>query len=143
MPQQRGRSQLRGSLSVAVMLAPAFRWIAAEADSSSSRTPACELAIEAMPLMRCSRGPKGGPSASMCTSTRGHHVLPEDLEGRSVPSRHASRLIGASSTFRHRSTASDSSRVIAEVFPTEVQDVFAKYKEAFAGRAITSLTKVP
>ena len=37
----------------------------------------------------------------------------------------------------------DISRVIAEVFPTEVQDVFNKYKEAFAGRAITSLTKVP
>jgi hypothetical protein len=37
----------------------------------------------------------------------------------------------------------DISRVIAEVFPTEVQDVFAKYKDAFAGRAITSLTKVP
>src|SRR4026207_1677589 len=28
----------------------------------------------------------------------------------------------------------DISRVIAEVFPTEVQDVFNKYKEAFAGR---------
>lgn len=37
----------------------------------------------------------------------------------------------------------DISRVIAEVFPTEVQDVFAKYKDAFAGRAITPLTKVP
>lgn len=37
----------------------------------------------------------------------------------------------------------DISRVIAEVFPTEVQDVFNLYKEAFAGRAITSLTKVP
>jgi hypothetical protein len=37
----------------------------------------------------------------------------------------------------------DISRVIAEVFPTEVQDVFNKYKEAFAGRAITSLNKVP
>lgn len=37
----------------------------------------------------------------------------------------------------------DISRVIAEVFPTEVQDIFNLYKEAFAGRAITSLTKVP
>ncbi len=36
----------------------------------------------------------------------------------------------------------DISRVIAEVFPTEVQDVFNKYKEAFAGRAITALNKV-
>ena len=37
----------------------------------------------------------------------------------------------------------DISRVIAEVFPVEVQDVFEKYKGAFAGRAITSLQKVP
>ena len=37
----------------------------------------------------------------------------------------------------------DISRVIAEVFPTEVQEVFNKYKESFAGRAITSLNKVP
>jgi hypothetical protein len=37
----------------------------------------------------------------------------------------------------------DISRVIAEVFPTEVQDIFNKYKDAFAGRAITPLTKVP
>jgi hypothetical protein len=37
----------------------------------------------------------------------------------------------------------DISRVIAEVFPTEVQDVFNKYKEAFAGRAVTVLNKVP
>ena len=36
----------------------------------------------------------------------------------------------------------DISRVIAEVFPTEVQDIFNKYKEAFAGRAITALNKV-
>ncbi len=33
----------------------------------------------------------------------------------------------------------DISRLIAEVFPVEVQEVFAKYKDAFAGRAITSL----
>lgn len=33
----------------------------------------------------------------------------------------------------------DISRLIAEVFPTEVQDIFAKYKEAFAGRAISPL----
>jgi len=37
----------------------------------------------------------------------------------------------------------DISRVIAEVFPVEVQEVFEKYKESFAGRAITSLSKVP
>ena len=36
----------------------------------------------------------------------------------------------------------DISRVIAEVFPTEVQDIFNLYKESFAGRAITSLNKV-
>lgn len=34
----------------------------------------------------------------------------------------------------------DISRLIAEVFPVEVQELFAKYKEAFAGRAITELT---
>jgi hypothetical protein len=33
----------------------------------------------------------------------------------------------------------DLTRLIAEVFPVEVQEVFAKYKDAFAGRAITSL----
>ncbi|MDH4063037.1 MAG: hypothetical protein OEW19_01455 [Acidobacteriota bacterium] len=37
----------------------------------------------------------------------------------------------------------DISRVIAEVFPVEVQEIFEKYKGAFAGRAITSLKKVP
>ena len=36
----------------------------------------------------------------------------------------------------------DISRVIAEVFPTEVQEIFTKYKDAFAGRAITALNKV-
>ncbi len=35
----------------------------------------------------------------------------------------------------------DISRLIAEVFPTEVQEVFAKYKDSFAGRGITPLTK--
>jgi hypothetical protein len=35
----------------------------------------------------------------------------------------------------------DITRLIAEVFPVEVQEVFAKYKDAFAGRAITTLTK--
>lgn len=34
----------------------------------------------------------------------------------------------------------DISRLIAEVFPVEVQDLFAKYKDAFAGRAITYMT---
>jgi hypothetical protein len=33
----------------------------------------------------------------------------------------------------------DISRLIAEVFPSEVQEIFAKYKDAFAGRAISSL----
>jgi hypothetical protein len=37
----------------------------------------------------------------------------------------------------------DISRVIAEVFPTEVQEIFLKYKDSFAGRAITPLNKVP
>ena len=36
----------------------------------------------------------------------------------------------------------DISRIIAEVFPVEVQEVFAKYKDAFAGRAIAELTPV-
>ena len=34
----------------------------------------------------------------------------------------------------------DISRLIAEVFPVEVQEIFAKYKDAFAGRAITEIT---
>jgi hypothetical protein len=37
----------------------------------------------------------------------------------------------------------DISRVIAEVFPVEVQAIFEKYKGAFAGRAIASLHKLP
>ena len=37
----------------------------------------------------------------------------------------------------------DISRVIAEVFPSEVQEIFLKYKDSFAGRAITPLNKVP
>jgi hypothetical protein len=37
----------------------------------------------------------------------------------------------------------DISHVIAEVFPTEVQEIFVKYKDSFAGRAITPLNKVP
>jgi len=36
----------------------------------------------------------------------------------------------------------DLTRIIAEVFPVEVQEVFAKYKDSFAGRAITALNKV-
>ncbi len=35
----------------------------------------------------------------------------------------------------------DISRLIAEVFPVEVQEFFQKYKDSFAGRGITSLTK--
>ena len=34
----------------------------------------------------------------------------------------------------------DISRLIAEVFPTEVGALFEKYKGAFAGRGITPLT---
>jgi hypothetical protein len=37
----------------------------------------------------------------------------------------------------------DITRVVTEVFPVEVQEVYAKYKDAFAGRAITILNKVP
>lgn len=36
----------------------------------------------------------------------------------------------------------DITRLIAEVFPTEVHDLFQKYKDAFAGRGITELTSV-
>jgi hypothetical protein len=36
----------------------------------------------------------------------------------------------------------DISRVINEVFPSEVQDLFKLYKEAFAGRGIAPLTKI-
>lgn len=34
----------------------------------------------------------------------------------------------------------DITRLIAEVFPVEVQDLFLKYKDAFAGRGVTELT---
>ena len=34
----------------------------------------------------------------------------------------------------------DITRLIAEVFPVEVQDLFAKYKESFAGRGVTELS---
>lgn len=37
----------------------------------------------------------------------------------------------------------DISRLIAEVFPAEVQDIFAKYRDAFAGRAIAAMTPAP
>ena len=37
----------------------------------------------------------------------------------------------------------DITRLITEVFPVEVQEVFLKYKDSFAGRAITILNKVP
>lgn len=36
----------------------------------------------------------------------------------------------------------DITRLIAEVFPVEVQDLFLKYKEAFAGRGVTELAPV-
>ena len=35
----------------------------------------------------------------------------------------------------------DITRVVNEVFPSEVQEVFAKYKDSFAGRAIAPLSK--
>jgi hypothetical protein len=35
----------------------------------------------------------------------------------------------------------DLMRIIAEVFPVEVQEIFAKYKDAFGGRAITEMSK--
>ena len=34
----------------------------------------------------------------------------------------------------------DITRLIAEVFPVEVQEIFPKYRDAFAGRAIMELT---
>jgi hypothetical protein len=37
----------------------------------------------------------------------------------------------------------DITRVVTEVFPVEVQAVYQKYKDSFAGRGITALTKVP
>ena len=36
----------------------------------------------------------------------------------------------------------DITRLIAEVFPVEVQELFLKYKDAFAGRGVTELTRV-
>jgi cytochrome c5 len=35
----------------------------------------------------------------------------------------------------------DLMQIIAEVFPVEVQEIFAKYKDSFAGRAITEMSK--
>lgn len=37
----------------------------------------------------------------------------------------------------------DITRVITEVFPVEVQEVYAKYKDSFAGRGISVLNKIP
>jgi len=37
----------------------------------------------------------------------------------------------------------DITRVVTEVFPVEVQEVYAKYKDSFAGRQIILLNKVP
>lgn len=36
----------------------------------------------------------------------------------------------------------DITQLIAEVFPVEVQDLFLKYKDSFAGRGVTELTAV-
>jgi hypothetical protein len=35
----------------------------------------------------------------------------------------------------------DFMRIIAEVFPTEAQEIFPKYRDAFAGRAITEMKR--
>ena len=37
----------------------------------------------------------------------------------------------------------DITRVVTEVFPVEVQAVYQKYKDSFAGRGISALTKLP
>lgn len=37
----------------------------------------------------------------------------------------------------------DITRIVTEVFPVEVQTVYQKYKDSFAGRGITVLNKVP
>jgi hypothetical protein len=37
----------------------------------------------------------------------------------------------------------DVTLVITEVFPVEVQALYQKYKDSFAGRGVTALTKVP
>lgn len=37
----------------------------------------------------------------------------------------------------------DITKVITETFPVEVQAIYQKYKDAYVGRAITALTKVP
>jgi len=37
----------------------------------------------------------------------------------------------------------DITRIVTEVFPVEVQEVYAKYKDSFAGRQIIGLNKIP
>lgn len=37
----------------------------------------------------------------------------------------------------------DITKIVTEVFPVEVQEVYAKYKDSFAGRQIILLNKVP
>ena len=37
----------------------------------------------------------------------------------------------------------DITRVITEVFPVDVQEIYAKYKDSFAGRQIIALNKIP
>jgi hypothetical protein len=37
----------------------------------------------------------------------------------------------------------DITRIVTEVFPVEVQTVYQKYKDSFAGRGITVLNKIP
>ena len=36
----------------------------------------------------------------------------------------------------------DITRIVTEVFPVEVQEVYAKYKDSFAGRQVISLNKI-
>jgi hypothetical protein len=36
----------------------------------------------------------------------------------------------------------DLMRIIAEVFPVEVQEIFAKYKDAFAGRGVAEMKRL-
>jgi hypothetical protein len=37
----------------------------------------------------------------------------------------------------------DITKVVAEVFPVEVQEIYAKYKDSFAGRQIIPLMRIP
>jgi len=43
---------------------------------------------------------------------------------------------------RLKEALAKSENLIAEVFPVEVQELFVKYKDAFAGRGVTQLNRV-